>query len=89
MLEETSEDADNDPNGRPIHNKNTRIYNITLDTIARWAGMSILETKQELSNFVKNGDIVLHNDKIQVKDITRFERLVTAERSRALLLHKI
>ncbi|MDR2149524.1 MAG: Crp/Fnr family transcriptional regulator [Spirochaetaceae bacterium] len=59
-----------------------REFMTTLDDLAHWAGMSNTQTKDVLRNFINQHQIEVYTDKILVKNINIFERLVNTNRKR-------
>ncbi|MDR2807743.1 MAG: Crp/Fnr family transcriptional regulator [Spirochaetaceae bacterium] len=59
-----------------------REFITTLDDIAHWAGMSNAQTKDVLRNFANQHHIEVYADKIIVKNINIFDRLVITNRKR-------
>jgi CRP-like cAMP-binding protein len=82
MLDETAPDDDTPKT------QDSRIYNTSIENIARWAGLTLAEAKDELSYFAKQNRISLRSDKIIVNNISYFSRLVSTVRAHEALRHK-
>jgi CRP-like cAMP-binding protein len=69
----------------PVENKyesNKREFKINVDGIARWAGLSSTKTKESLAYYSKLGYIEIGPEKMTVKDINNFIRIVNNARSK-------
>ena len=53
---------------------------VTIQEVANWAGMQINDVQKILTHFNQLGKIELFNDKIIVKNIRDFQRLVNSRR---------
>ena len=60
----------------------SREFFMTIDDVANWAGMGIAQTKNILMNFVNQHHIEVYADRIVIKNINIFERLVSTSRKR-------
>jgi CRP-like cAMP-binding protein len=56
------------------------ILHVTIQEVANWAGMQINEVQKILTHFNQLGKIELFNDKIHVKNIRDFMRVVNSRR---------
>jgi CRP-like cAMP-binding protein len=74
MLDETQPNIDK--------TDDTRIFETTVDNIAQWAGMDVNQTKETLTRFVNQRRIEIYPDRIVVKNINDFIRLVNARRNK-------
>jgi CRP-like cAMP-binding protein len=73
MLDETN----------PVENKfdsNRREFKTTPDSVARWAGLGSDKTKESLMHYAKLGYLEIYPQKIILKDINNFTRLVNNAR---------
>jgi CRP-like cAMP-binding protein len=77
MLDETEPVGDK-------YETNKREFKITIDGIARWAGLSSAKAKESLAHYSKLGyvDIFPEKEKMIVKDINNFTRIVNNARSK-------
>jgi CRP-like cAMP-binding protein len=69
----------------PIENKyesNKREFKINVDGIARWAGLSTSNAKESIGHYAKLGYIEIMPDKMIVKDINNFTRIVNSARAK-------
>jgi CRP-like cAMP-binding protein len=69
----------NENQGKELQDER-REFNITVEEIARWAGISVKDAKDTLSWFLNQGRIKLYTDKIIVNNITWFSQLVSVIR---------
>ena len=74
MLDETLSDLD--------RSTEMRTFQITLDEVARWAGMTIEETQDNIARFVDQGRIEIYDDRIIVQNMTDITRFVNTRRTR-------
>ena len=74
MLDETQPSID--------RSTDIRSFAITLDEVARWAGLPVAEVEDEMRRFVDQGKMELFDDRIVVKNITELSRYVNAHRSK-------
>ncbi len=72
MLSETQHVEDPD--------KDERVFNIAVDDIAHWAGMSPERSRAVLNHFVSQRRVEIFPDKIIVKNINDFARFVNSKR---------
>jgi len=73
MLDETQPDVDK--------TTETREYKTTVEGVAHWAGMSANEARDTLGHFVNQRRIEIFPDRITVKNINDFARLVNSRRN--------
>jgi len=59
----------------------SREFHVALDDIAHWAGLSIMETKDVLDYYAIQRRLVVYQDRVVVKNINDFSRLVASRRS--------
>jgi CRP-like cAMP-binding protein len=74
MLDETQANLDRTTEARE--------FKTTVDDIAHWAGMSIVETRETLSHFVAQRRMEMYPDRIIVKNINDFSRFVNSRRKK-------
>jgi CRP-like cAMP-binding protein len=74
MLDETQTNLDRTTEARE--------FKTTVDDIAHWAGMSIVETRETLSHFVAQRRMEMYPDRIIVKNINDFSRFVNSRRKK-------
>ncbi|MDR2370852.1 MAG: Crp/Fnr family transcriptional regulator [Treponema sp.] len=74
MLDETQASLDRTTEARE--------FKTTVDDIAHWAGMSIVETRETLSHFVAQRRMEMYPDRIIVKNINDFSRFVNSRRKK-------
>jgi CRP-like cAMP-binding protein len=70
---------------QPVENKyesNKREFRINVDGIARWAGISTIKAKEALAHYTKLGYIEIGPEKMIIKDINNFLRIVNNARSK-------
>jgi CRP-like cAMP-binding protein len=72
MLDETTPDLD--------RWNESREFKITVEDIARWAGMNLAQTKETISHFVTQRRVEIFPDKVIVKNINDFSRFVNSLR---------
>jgi CRP-like cAMP-binding protein len=65
--------------GRELRDER-REFNITIEEVARWAGISIKDAKNTLSRFVSQGRMVLYSDRVIVNNMVECSRIVSAIR---------
>ena len=73
--------AENRPNQFSDNKKKRVDFKNTVDDIAHWAGISVIETKQIISKFISQRRIEMEKDRMIVKNLGDFERLVTSRRN--------
>ena len=56
------------------------VFNVTVDDVASWCGLPPPEVQRVISGFVKQGKLELFADRIVIKNINDFSRLVAAKR---------
>lgn len=74
MLDETQPNID--------RSTEIRQFTITLDEVARWAGLPVEEVEDEIHRFIDQGKIEIYNDRIVIKNITELSRFVNARRTK-------
>ncbi|PIE97789.1 MAG: Crp/Fnr family transcriptional regulator [Treponema sp.] len=74
MLDETSPNLD--------RSTEIRTFEITLDEVARWAGMTVPEVEENIRKFLDQGRIEIYSDRIIVQNMTDMKRFVNTRRSR-------
>ena len=74
MLDETTPDLD--------RWNESREFKISVDDIARWAGMTFAQTKEIINHFVTQRRVEISSDKIIVKNINDFSRFVNSLRKK-------
>jgi CRP-like cAMP-binding protein len=75
MLDETN----------PVENKfdsNRREFKTTIDSVARWAGLSPMKAKESLAYYSKLGYMEIYPEKMVLKDINNFTRIVNNARTK-------
>jgi CRP-like cAMP-binding protein len=72
MLNETQTNLDRSGDARE--------FNITIDDIAHWAGMSSTQTREVMNRFLAQQRVAIYPDRIEVKNINAFARFVDARR---------
>ena len=75
MLDESRSDIDKSTEKRE--------FKTTVDDVAHWAGMTVIETRDILNNFSNQRRIEIFPDKIVVKNINDFSRFVSSRRKKA------
>lgn len=60
----------------------SRSFTITVDEVARWAGLPVSDVEDEMRRFVDQGKMELFDDRIVVKNLTELSRYVNAHRSK-------
>jgi len=60
-----------------------KILNVTADDVASWCGQSLADVQKVLNHFVRQGKIELFADRISIKNINDFARLVATRRKSA------
>lgn len=73
--------AEKDPN---YGQKTQMIFTVTVDDVANWCGSPAAEAQRVVSGFVKQGKLELFADRIVIKNINDFSRLVAARRKSLL-----
>ncbi len=76
MLDETQPSAD--------RSSDTRVFNITMEEVARWAGLPLEVVEDEMHRFIDQGKMEMYEDRILVKNLTELSRFVNARRSKDL-----
>ena len=68
--------------GLPLDGKfsERREFNINMDDVAHWAGMGVNEARNVLSSFANQHRIEIYSDRIAVRNINDFVRLVGSKR---------
>jgi len=74
MLDETQASAD--------RTTEFRTFAITIDEVARWAGLASEEVEDEMHRYIDQGKMEIYDDRIVVKNITELSRYVNARRSK-------
>ncbi len=74
MLDETQPNID--------RTTEIRHFTITLDEVARWAGLPVEMVEDEMHRFIDQGKMEIYEDRIVVKNITELSRYVNARRSK-------
>ena len=59
-----------------------RTFEITIDEVARWAGLSRSDTEDGIRKFIDQGRISIYDDKITVHNMTDLVRYVNTRRAR-------
>ena len=72
MLDESQPDIDK--------SSEKREFKTSVDNIAQWAGMTVNQTREVLSNFVNQRRVEMYPDRIVVKNINDFSRFVNSRR---------
>jgi len=72
MLDESQPDID--------RSSEKREFKTSVDNIAQWAGMTVNQTREVLSNFVTQRRMEMYPDRIVVKNINDFSRFVNSRR---------
>ena len=75
MLDETQTDIDK--------TTETREFKTTVEGVARWAGMSVGETRDILGHFSAQRRLEIFTDRIVVRNINDFSRFVSSRRKKA------
>ncbi len=78
MLDETQSNLD--------RTTEMRTFDINIEDVSRWAGLSIAETEAGLRKFIDQGRITLHSNYITVKNMTDLNRFVNTRRSQQDLI---
>jgi CRP-like cAMP-binding protein len=74
MLDETQPNIDK--------TNDTREFETNANNIAQWAGMNVNQTQEVLSHFVNQHRIEIYSNRIVVRNINDFSRLVNARRNK-------
>lgn len=69
--------AEKDPNYGHIQQI---VFNITVDDVANWCGLTADEVQKVLNQFAKQGKIELFADRIVINNINDFSRLIAAKK---------
>ncbi len=56
------------------------VFNITMEDVASWSGLPITDTQRIINHFVRQGKIEIFTDRMIIKNINDFSRLVSAKR---------
>lgn len=59
-----------------------RTFTITVDEVARWAGIPVEEVQDEMHRFIDQGKMEIYDDRIVVKNLTELSRYVNARRTK-------
>ena len=59
-----------------------RTFSISMEEIARWAGLPVETVEDEMHRFIDQGKMEVYDDRIVVKNITELSRYVGARRSK-------
>jgi len=59
-----------------------RSFTITIDEVARWAGLSAEAVEDEIRRYIDQGKMEVYDDRIVIKNITELSRFVNARRSK-------
>lgn len=70
MLDETSQNID--------RSSEMRIFEITLEGVARWAGMTLQDVEDNIRKFLDQGRIEIFTDRIIVQNMAQLKRFVQA-----------
>ena len=73
MLDETRSDKDKEDG-------NSREFFTTIEDIAHWAGMSVMQARDVLYHFVSQNRLEIYSNRMIVKNINDFSRFVNARR---------
>lgn len=74
MLDETLPNID--------RTTDARTFTITIDEVARWAGLQIEEVEDEMHRFTDQSKMEIFEDRIVVKNLTELSRYVNARRTK-------
>lgn len=74
MLDETQPNLD--------RSTEMRNFTITIDEVARWAGLSAAQVDDEIHRYIDQGKMEIFDDRIVIKNITELGRYVNAHRSK-------
>lgn len=74
MLDETQPSLD--------RTADARTFTITIDEIARWAGLPAEEVEDEMHRFIDQSKMEIYEDRITVKNMPELSRYVNARRSK-------
>lgn len=74
MLDETIPNLD--------RSNDSRKFDITVDEVSRWAGLSADETSENIKKFMDQGRIEVYDNKIIVQNMTDLTRYVNTRRSK-------
>ena len=74
MLDETQPNIDK--------TTDMRTFSISMEEIARWAGLPVETVEDEMHRFIDQGKMEVYDDRIVVKNITELSRYVGARRSK-------
>lgn len=59
-----------------------RSFTITIDEVARWAGLSAEAVEDEIRRYIDQGKMEVYDDRIVIKNITELSRFVNARRTK-------
>ena len=59
-----------------------RSFTITIEEVARWAGLSSEAVEDEMRRYIDQGKMEVYDDRIVIKNITELSRFVNARRSK-------
>src|SRR5512138_942017 len=59
-----------------------RSFTITIEEVARWAGLSSEAVEDEIRRYIDQGKMEVYDDRIVIKNITELSRFVNARRSK-------
>lgn len=74
MLDETQPSVD--------RSSDTRVFNISTEEVARWAGLPVEAVEDEMHRFIDQGKMEMYEDRILVKNLTELSRFVNARRTK-------
>jgi CRP/FNR family cyclic AMP-dependent transcriptional regulator len=74
MLDETLPNID--------RSTDSRTFSITVDEVARWAGLPVEEVQDEMHRFIDQSKMEIFDDRIVVKNLTELSRYVNARRTK-------
>lgn len=74
MLDETLPNIDK--------STDSRTFSITVDEVARWAGLQVEEVQDEMHRFIDQSKMEIFDDRIVVKNMTELNRYVNARRNK-------
>ncbi|MDR0527195.1 MAG: cyclic nucleotide-binding domain-containing protein [Spirochaetaceae bacterium] len=65
-----------------VSTETKREFTVTIDSIARWAGLSVSQAKESVGYYIKLGYLELYKDKFVIKNINNFIRIVSMARGK-------
>ena len=74
MLDETLPHLD--------RSSDVRVFEITTEEVARWAGLSNDQVAEAINKFMEQGRLDVYRDKIKVHNMTDFARYVSTRRGK-------